>query len=155
MINLLCIKYWAESYIIVCCSRSSHVILTRRLCSTNKTKKIKPKRIRCCYFTVNCIPIRIPACSSYICIIIIWKFIYSISSSSVIICIYYWLTSKFRIKKSAKNNDTITRTIRISGSTFDKITELADKNGISFNNLINQIIEYGLNHIDDKEEIKV
>ena len=62
---------------------------------------------------------------------------------------------KLKILKSQKNNDTITRTIRMNGATFDKITELADKNGISFNNLVNQIIEYGLNNIDDREEIKI
>ena len=30
---------------------------------------------------------------------------------------------KLKIQKSSKSNDTITRTIRISGTTFDKITE--------------------------------
>lgn len=56
---------------------------------------------------------------------------------------------KLRIEKSLKNNDTITRTIRISGTTFDKINELADKNNLSFNSVINQIIEYGLNNLED------
>ena len=49
---------------------------------------------------------------------------------------------KLKIKKSSKSNDTITRTIRISGTTFDNITELAEKNSLSFNSVINQIIEY-------------
>ena len=39
---------------------------------------------------------------------------------------------KLKIQKSSKSNDTITRTIRISGTTFDKITELAEKNSLSF-----------------------
>ncbi len=56
---------------------------------------------------------------------------------------------KFKITKNSKTNDTITRTIRISGSTFDKINELAEKNELSFNNVINQIIEYGLENLDD------
>lgn len=56
---------------------------------------------------------------------------------------------KLKIKNNSKNNDTITRTIRISGNTFDKITELAEKNGLSFNSVINQIIEYGLNNLED------
>ena len=51
---------------------------------------------------------------------------------------------KFKIKNTSKSNDTITRTIRISGSTFDKIAELAEKN-----NVINQIIEYGLENLED------
>ncbi len=56
---------------------------------------------------------------------------------------------KFKINNTSKSNDTITRTIRISGSTFDKITELAEKNKLSFNNVINQIIEYGLNNLEE------
>lgn len=56
---------------------------------------------------------------------------------------------KLTIKKEQKNNDTVTRTIRISGVTFDKISALAEKNEISFNSVINQIIEYGLNNLDE------
>lgn len=56
---------------------------------------------------------------------------------------------KLKIVKEQKGNDTVTRTIRISGATFDKISELADKNGISFNSVINQIIEYGLNNLEE------
>ena len=56
---------------------------------------------------------------------------------------------KFKIKNTSKSNDTITRTIRISGSTFDKIAELAEKNKLSFNNVIKQIIEYGLENLED------
>ncbi len=57
---------------------------------------------------------------------------------------------KLKIKKDNKSNDTITRTIRMCGSTFDKISELAEKNEISFNSVINQIIEYGLQNLDDE-----
>ena len=56
---------------------------------------------------------------------------------------------KLKIEKSSKTNDTITRTIRISGTTFDKINELAEKNDLSFNSVINQIIEYGLNNLEE------
>ena len=56
---------------------------------------------------------------------------------------------KLKIEKSSKTNDTITRTIRISGTTFDKINELAEKNDLSCNSVINQIIEYGLNNLED------
>lgn len=56
---------------------------------------------------------------------------------------------KLKIENNSKTNDTITRTIRISGNTFDKITELAEKNNLSFNSVINQIIEYGLNNLED------
>ena len=56
---------------------------------------------------------------------------------------------KLKIEKSSKANDTVTRTIRISGKTFDKINELSEKNDLSFNNVINQIIEYGLSNLED------
>lgn len=56
---------------------------------------------------------------------------------------------KLEIKKNTKANDTITRTIRISGDIFDKITEIAEKNGLSFNSVVNQIIEYGLENIQE------
>jgi len=57
--------------------------------------------------------------------------------------------NKLKIENNSKSNDTITRTIRISGNTFDKITELAEKNNLSFNSVINQIIEYGLKNLED------
>ena len=56
---------------------------------------------------------------------------------------------KLKIEKSSKANDTVTRTIRISGKTFDKINELAEKNELSFNSVINQIIEYGLSNLEE------
>lgn len=56
---------------------------------------------------------------------------------------------KLKIKKQQKGTETITRTIRINGVTFDKITELAEKNNLSFNNIINQIIEYGIKNLDE------
>ena len=59
------------------------------------------------------------------------------------------ILGKLTIKKEQKNNDTVTRTIRISGTTFDKISALAEKNEISFNSVINQIIEFGLQNLDE------
>ena len=56
---------------------------------------------------------------------------------------------KLKIEKTAKTNDSVTRTIRISGSTFDKISQLADENDISFNCVVNQIIEFGLKHLKE------
>lgn len=56
---------------------------------------------------------------------------------------------KLKIQNASKSSDTVTRTIRLSGVTFDKITELAEKNNLSFNSVINQIIEYGLNNLED------
>jgi len=58
---------------------------------------------------------------------------------------------KLKISKLEKKNDTITRTIRVSGKIFDKIEDLAEKNNTSFNNVINQIIEFGLDNLDEEE----
>ena len=59
---------------------------------------------------------------------------------------------KLKIQNAQKNTDTITRTIRISGETFDRIMDLAEKNEISFNNVVNQIIEYGLKNLEDDKK---
>lgn len=48
-------------------------------------------------------------------------------------------------KKSTK--DSITRTIRMSGDCYDKITSIAEQEKISFNNVVNQLLEYGLKNI--------
>ena len=52
-----------------------------------------------------------------------------------------------KIEKSSKAKNSVTRTIRISGKTLDKISELAEKNNISFNSVVNQIIEFGLENL--------
>ena len=57
---------------------------------------------------------------------------------------------KLKILNFSKRNDTITRTIRISGKTFDKINDLAEKSNISFNSVINQIIEFGLENLEEE-----
>lgn len=57
---------------------------------------------------------------------------------------------KLKILNFSKRNDTITRTIRIGGKTFDKINDLAEKNNISFNSVINQIIEFGLENLEEE-----
>lgn len=56
---------------------------------------------------------------------------------------------KLIIKKLQKGSDTVTRTIRMNGKTFDKITELAEKNSLSFNSVVNQIIEYGIKNLKE------
>lgn len=48
--------------------------------------------------------------------------------------------------------DSVARTIRISGKSFDKISQIAEENDISFNNVINQIIEFGLKHVEENDE---
>lgn len=54
---------------------------------------------------------------------------------------------KLKIKTIVKTKDSVTRTIRMSGTTFDQIAKLAEKNHLSFNNIVNQMIEYGLQNL--------
>lgn len=58
--------------------------------------------------------------------------------------------NKLKIEKTSKANDSVTRTIRISGKAFDKISSLATENDISFNCVVNQIIEFGLKNLSEK-----
>ncbi len=56
---------------------------------------------------------------------------------------------KLEIVVDNKTKDSITRTIRMSGKTYDKIAAIAEEKGISFNNVVNQLIEYGLNNLKE------
>lgn len=47
--------------------------------------------------------------------------------------------------KKKNRKETLTRTIRISGKVYDKICEIAEINDISFNAVVNQILENFLN----------
>ncbi len=47
--------------------------------------------------------------------------------------------------KKKNRKETLTRTIRISGKVYDKICEIAEVNDISFNSVVNQILEKFLN----------
>ena len=51
-----------------------------------------------------------------------------------------------KIEKSSKASNSVTRTIRISGKNFDTISELAEKHDLSFNAVVNQIIDYDNEH---------
>lgn len=56
------------------------------------------------------------------------------------------------IKKKQKSSDTITRTIRFSGCAYDKITDLAEEEGLSFNYIVNQLIEFGLKILEEQKK---
>ncbi len=56
---------------------------------------------------------------------------------------------KLEIVVASKTKDSITRTIRMSGASYDKIAEIAEKKNISFNNVVNQLIEYGLKNLKE------
>ena len=48
-------------------------------------------------------------------------------------------------KKKVSCKDSITMTIRFSGKIYDEICEIAKINEISFNSVVNQILEKFLN----------
>lgn len=56
------------------------------------------------------------------------------------------------IKKKQKSEDTITRTIRFSGKAYDEITDLAEKENVSFNYIVNQLIEFGLKVLEEQKK---
>ena len=56
---------------------------------------------------------------------------------------------KLQFKSRQRGCDTITRTIRMNGETFDRITKIAEENNISFNSVVNQIIEYGIKNLKE------
>lgn len=51
---------------------------------------------------------------------------------------------KFQIEKKY---DTITKTIRLPESLGEQLEQLATKNGISFNSLVIQCIQFSLKHL--------
>ncbi len=53
------------------------------------------------------------------------------------------------IKKNTEKISSINRTIRIKPECFDKLMELSEKNGISFNKVVNQCLEYALENIEE------
>ncbi len=56
---------------------------------------------------------------------------------------------KLKIKKETQKISSINRTIRIKPECFDKLMELSEKNGISFNKVVNQCLEYALDNLDE------
>lgn len=55
---------------------------------------------------------------------------------------------KLKIVGKTSTKDSITRTIRMSGECYDKITDIAERENISFNNVVNQLLEFGLKNIE-------
>lgn len=57
--------------------------------------------------------------------------------------------SKLTINNNKQTIDSVTRTIRFNGKYFDKISQLAENNNISFNAVVNQMIEFAINNLDE------
>lgn len=57
--------------------------------------------------------------------------------------------SPFKINTEDEKLSTVSRTIRMKASTFDRICELNLKTGVSFNKIVNQCIEYALENYSE------
>lgn len=55
--------------------------------------------------------------------------------------------AKFKIDKEKLNSKSVNRTIRLKQETFNKLVEISGNNGVSFNKIINECIEYALSHM--------
>lgn len=58
---------------------------------------------------------------------------------------------KFKIDTAERKINSISRTIRLKAETFDRINEINRKTGVSFNKIVNQCIEYALEHYEENE----
>ncbi len=57
----------------------------------------------------------------------------------------------FRI---AKGYEQVTKTIRIPEPVAEQLDRLAAENNISFNQLVNQCIQFALNSQDDRDDVQ-
>ena len=51
-----------------------------------------------------------------------------------------------------RNDEAVNRTIRMKQSLIDEISVLAEKHGVSFNNLVVQMCQFALLNLPDKED---
>ena len=56
---------------------------------------------------------------------------------------------KLIIKTENEKISSINRTIRIKPDCFEKLMELSEKYGISFNKVVNQCLEYALDNLEE------
>lgn len=57
--------------------------------------------------------------------------------------------SEFKVKIDQVKINSVNRTIRMKPELFDKINQISEKTGVSFNKIINQCIEYALENMQD------
>lgn len=55
----------------------------------------------------------------------------------------------FKVNTSEEKLSSVSRTIRIKAEVFDRLTELNLRTGVSFNKVVNQCIEYALEHYEE------
>lgn len=57
--------------------------------------------------------------------------------------------NKFAVSTEDVKIKSINRTIRMKPEHFEKIMELSEKTGVSFNKIVNQCIEYALENMSE------
>ena len=57
---------------------------------------------------------------------------------------------KFVINPKEYKISSISRTVRMKTEHFDKINEISEKTGVSFNKIVNQCIDFALSNMEDK-----
>ena len=55
---------------------------------------------------------------------------------------------KLVIKTDVEKIKSINRTIRIKPECFDKIMEISENTGVSFNKVVNQCLDYALKNLE-------
>lgn len=56
---------------------------------------------------------------------------------------------KLVIKPDEEKISSINRTIRIKPEVFDKIMEISEKTGVSFNKVVTQCLDYALENLEE------
>ena len=57
--------------------------------------------------------------------------------------------AKLVIKPDEEKIASINRTIRIKPEVFDKLMEISEKTGVSFNKVIGQCLDYALENLEE------
>lgn len=58
------------------------------------------------------------------------------------------MSDAFKIDKGEPASSE-SRTIRLKSSLYSKLEDLAKESGVSFNKIVNQCIEYALDHLEE------
>ena len=57
---------------------------------------------------------------------------------------------KLVIKKESEKISSINRTIRFKPEHFDKLMELSEKTGVSFNKIVNQCLDFAIENLSEE-----
>lgn len=74
----------------------------------------------------------------------------AVCSGNAILAVY----QAYRMFRIAKGYEQVTKTIRIPEPVAEQLDRLAAENNISFNQLVNQCIQFALNSQDDRDDVQ-